>query len=176
MAESSFRIIGIRLYDTKWHTVNKILKSGWFPFGNYPEPTDDVPYRLPNRSETVASLYDLHKNSPHIEVCCLVGMNGAGKSTLLDVLYRLINNYSVKVLGSKMDNKHGRHLRYADGLNADLYYELDNSLYKISCREKEVTFYEQDNNGYFSKRFSLEISLNLIISFIPLATTTVCIP
>lgn len=152
MAESSFRIIGIRLYDTKWHTVNKILKSGWFPFGNYPEPTDDVPYRLPNRSETVASLYDLHKNSPHIEVCCLVGMNGAGKSTLLDVLYRLINNYSVKVLGAKMDNKHGRHLRYADGLNADLYYELDNSLYKISCREKEVTFYEQDNNGYFIKQ------------------------
>lgn len=152
MAESSFRIIGIRLYDTKWHTVNKILKSGWFPFGNYSEPMDIVPYKLPRRSDTMRDLYDLHKNSPHIEVSCLVGMNGAGKSTLLDILYRLINNYSVTVLGSKMDNKHGRHLRYADGLNADLYYELDQRLCKISCRDKEVSFYELDDNGYFFKQ------------------------
>lgn len=152
MEKSSFKIIGIRLYDTKWHTVNKILKSGWFPFGNYPEPIDDVPYKLSERSKTVASLYDLYENSPHIEVSCLVGMNGAGKSTLLDILYRLINNYSVTVLGPKMDNKHGRHLRYADGLNADLYYELDYQLYKISCRDKEVSFYELDEKGYFLKQ------------------------
>lgn len=152
MSDSSFRIIGIRLFDTKWHTVNKILKEGWYPFGNYPEPEDGAPYRLPERSETVVSLYDLYKSSPHIEVSCLVGMNGAGKSTLLDVLYRLINNYSVKVLGPKTDNKHGRHLSYAEGLNADLYYELDKKLYEISCRDKEVSFFEQGDNDCFIKQ------------------------
>ena len=54
---------------------------------------------------------ELYDKIPHIEISCLVGMNGSGKSTLLDILYRLINNYSVTVLGGKMDNKHGRHLR-----------------------------------------------------------------
>lgn len=143
------RIIGIKLYNTKWHTINKILKAGWFPFGDFPEPEEGKPYYLPQRSEIVAKLYDLHENNPHIEVSCLVGMNGAGKSTLLDILYRLINNYAVKVLGSKKDNQHGRYLRYADGLKADLYYELDGCLYKISCKDRKVRFYEQEPNGYF---------------------------
>ena len=143
------RIIGIQLYDTKWHTVNKILKSGWYPFGDYPAPKDDEPYFLPKRSEILEGLYDLHKDNPHIEVSCLVGMNGSGKSTLLDILYRLINNYAVTVLGDKMDNKHGRHLRYADGLNADLYYELEGKLYKIRCQGEQVDLLEQNANGLF---------------------------
>lgn len=143
------RIIGIKLYNTKWHTINKILKAGWFPFGDFPEPEDDNPYILPERTETVRCLYDLHENNPHIEVSCLVGMNGAGKSTLLDILYRLINNYAVTVLGSKRDNQHGRYLRYADGLRADLYYELEEHLYKISCDDKVVRFFEQDDEGCF---------------------------
>ena len=143
------RIIGIKLYDTKWHTINKILKPGWFPFGDYPEPEEDKPYILPNRTETVVRLYDLYENNPHIEVSCLVGMNGAGKSTLLDILYRLINNYAVEVLGSKKDNQHGRYLKYADGLKAELYYELEGCLYKISCHDAEVRFFEQNNDKYF---------------------------
>jgi len=110
---SEFRIIGIKLYKTRWRSVNKVLKGGWYPFGNYLEPHEDEPYFLPVRSSTVERLYDLYDNTTHIEVSCLVGMNGAGKSTLLDVFYRIINNYAVTVLGGKMDNKHGRHLRYA---------------------------------------------------------------
>ena len=145
------RIIGIRIYETKWHTINKVLKPDWYPFGNFTEPADNVVYHLPQRSETVESLYDLYDNNPHIEVSCLVGMNGSGKSTLLDILYRIINNFSVTVLGSKMDNQHGRHLRYADGLNADLYYELEGDLYKISCRDKKVKYFKQNDNGLFDE-------------------------
>ena len=146
------RIIGIRIYETKWHTINKVLKPDWYPFGNFTEPVDNVVYHLPQRSETVESLYDLYDNNPHIEVSCLVGMNGSGKSTLLDILYRIINNFSVTVLGSKMDNQHGRHLRFADGLNADLYYELEGALYKISCRDKEVKYFKQNDNGLFGEK------------------------
>lgn len=154
--DRSFRIIGVRLFDTKWHTVNKIMKAGWYPFGNYPEPMADEPYKLPERSKVVEYLYDLYDNNPHIEISCLIGMNGAGKSTLLDILYRLINNISVTVLGGKMDNKHGRHLRYAYGLNADLYYELREKLYKVKCRDKETSLYEQDDQGLFTNKISNE--------------------
>ncbi len=150
----NFRIIGVRLFDTLWHTVNKNLNAGWYPFGNYLEPKEEEPYSLPKRSEIVEELYDLYDKIPHIEISCLVGMNGAGKSTLLDILYRLINNYSVMILGGKMDNKHGRHLRYAEGLNADLYYELGGKLYKVKCRGKETDLYEQDDQGFFANKVS----------------------
>jgi len=150
----SFRIIGVMLHETQWRIVNKNLKAGWYPFGNYSEPKEDEPYTLPIRSEIVERLYDLYDKNPHIEISCLVGMNGAGKSTLLDILYRLINNYSVTVLGGKMDNKHGRHLRYADGLNADLYYELGGKLYKVKCRGNETYLYEQDKQGLFTNKLS----------------------
>lgn len=149
---SEFRIIGIKLYKTRWRSVNKVLKGGWYPFGNYMEPQEDEPYFLPVRSCTVERLYDLYDNTTHIEVSCLVGMNGAGKSTLLDVFYRIINNYAVTVLGGKMDNKHGRHLRYAEGLNADLYYELENKVFRIKCRDQEVELYEQDKCGFLQKQ------------------------
>lgn len=146
------RIIGIRLFETKWHTINKVLKPGWYPFGCYDEPQEGTAYCLPHRSETVATLYDLNDKNPHIEVSCLVGKNGSGKSTLLDILYRIINNYSVTVLGEKMDNAHGRHLQYADGLNADLYYELESNLYKICCRDKDVHLFVQDENAVFESK------------------------
>lgn len=154
------KIIGIRVFETRWHTINKILKPGWYPLGYYEEPMDGSEYHLTNRSETVATLYDLYDNNPHIEVSCLVGMNGSGKSTLLDILYRIINNYSVTVLGSKMDNKHGRHLRYADGLNADLYYELEDILYKISCRDKDMTLFVQNEKGIFEEKDIIKGDLN----------------
>ena len=93
------RIIGIYLRDSRWNSVNKILKPGWYLFGNYPDPMDNVLFDLPKRTIIEKNLYDLYPNNPHIEVCCLVGMNGSGKSTLLDIMYRLINNFSVKVLG-----------------------------------------------------------------------------
>ena len=149
-----FRIIGVRLFETQWHTINKNMKAGWYPLGNYPEPKEEEPYELPKRSEIVEDLYDLYDKNPHIEISCLVGMNGAGKSTLLDILYRLINNYSVTVLGGKMDNKHGRHLRYAEGLNADLYFELGRKLYKVKCRGDETGLYEQNNQGFFLEEIS----------------------
>lgn len=139
----NMRIIGIYLRESKWHSVNKILKSGWYPFGNYLEPKDNVQFILPKRSPVERNLYDLYPNNPHIEVSCLVGMNGSGKSTLLDIMYRLINNFSVKVLGTRTDNKHGRHLKYASGVNADLFYELDDVIYKIECKGDEVYLYHK---------------------------------
>lgn len=142
------RIIGIYLRESNWYSVNKILKSGWYPFGNYPEPNDNLPYALPKRTSVERDLYDLYPNNPHIEVSCLVGMNGSGKSTLLDIMYRIINNFSVKVLGNRMDNKHGRHLKYAHGVNADLYYEIDDVIYKIECKGDEVRLYHKEEKVF----------------------------
>lgn len=142
------RIIGIYLRENRWRSINKILKPGWYPFGTFPEPKNNHPYALPERTHIEKHLYDLFPYNPHIEVSCLVGMNGSGKSTLLDIMYSLINNFSVKVLGSRMENKRGRHLKYAQGVNADLFYELDDLIYKIECIDDKVNLYKNENEGF----------------------------
>lgn len=62
------RIIGIKLFDTRWHTVNKTLKTGWYPFGHYPEPKEEQPYSLPTRTSIEEKLYDLYDNNPHMQL------------------------------------------------------------------------------------------------------------
>ena len=158
------RIIGIRLFETEWYSVNKILKPGWYPFGNYPEPEQGKVYILPERTPIEKRIYDLYENNPHIEVSCLVGMNGSGKSTLLDILYRLINNFAFVILGER-DKTERKNLSYANGLMADLYYELDESVFKLVCRDSEVGFFHLDNNGLFVEHKMLDRDLSLFHSF-----------
>lgn len=144
------RIIGLYIYDSPFKSVNKVLKKGWYPFGAYNEPVEGAKYDLPKRSDTVASLYDLHK-TPHIEVSCIVGKNGCGKSTLLEVLYRVINNFALWVLNDKAQNNHGRHLNTAKGVCADLYYEQGDKLHKIVCKDTDIKFFLENADHFFEE-------------------------
>ena len=139
------RIIGLYIYDSPFKSVNKVLKNGWYPFGAYQELIEGAKFDLPKRSQTVANLYDLHK-TPHIEVSCIVGKNGCGKSTLLEVLYRVINNFALWVLGDKAKNNHGRHLNAAKGVYADLYYEQGDKVHKITCKDTVIIFFVENAN------------------------------
>ena len=86
---------------------------------------------------------------PEITVNCIVGKNGAGKSTLLDIIYRMINNLSVRMLGKKGMQSTGRHLTYAKGVKADLYFICEGTQYKLSCRDWQTTLYKSTNGNTF---------------------------
>lgn len=168
------RIIGIMLFETEWHSINKVLKAGWFPFGDYPEPKEGEAYILPQRHPIEKGIYDLNKNNPHIEVNCLVGMNGAGKSTLLDILYRVINNFSFVVLFGNSKPEEAT-IRYADGVKADLYYELDDTVYKIVCRDDAVQFFHLNHQGFFVERDKVRGDLTAMNSFFYTICTNFCL-
>ena len=70
---------------------------------------------------------------PTVSVSALVGMNGDGKSTLVELMMRLINNCAISYdLRVSKDN-----LRRVEGTKAELYYLIDNSVYRMAEGEKD---------------------------------------
>ena len=135
------QLIGINILKEQ-PSVSKLLKARWYPFGNYPEPKDNVGVVLPERNRSHSIIYQ-YEGLPIVSVNCIVGKNGAGKSTLLDVMYRIINNFTCTVLGKdRIDNQHGRKLEYARGVYAELFYVIAGTQYCIRCEDKNVNFFK----------------------------------
>jgi len=124
------RIIGIKI-NKALPMVRKTLREGqWYPIGNFKEPSlGNGILRQRREPDTITDLYRLYADQPSVNVSCIVGKNGSGKSSLLDIMYRIINNLSFALMKKKSDN--GRHLSFAYGLDADLYYEVDDKIGQV---------------------------------------------
>ena len=121
-------------------SIQKVLKPGWYPFGNYPEPQNGIGV-LRTSAEIMGDGIYQYDGLPEISVNCIVGKNGAGKSTLLDIMYRIINNFTCTVLGKeRIDNQHGRKLEYAYGVNAELFFEIEGKQCCIQCNDTKVNY------------------------------------
>lgn len=137
------RLIGIKLGECD-HLVRKILKDNtWYPFGDYFEPTEanGWEWRSPEQKQQEEACKQMYKSVVEgedlndrldITVNCIVGKNGSGKSSLLDIFYRIINNFSWKLIDQmwyentpKNNPQRGHHLCEAEGLDATLFYETD---------------------------------------------------
>lgn len=107
--------------------VAENLRAGWYPFGNYKEPGSNGYVELTEsdeklRKEVNSKLYHLEgDNTPEINVCCIAGRNGSGKSSLLDLMFRILNNLSFKLLIERDVTA----IEWANGVNADLHFETD---------------------------------------------------
>jgi hypothetical protein len=146
------RIIGLdlRMMD---RTVGKTLQPGWYPFGDYSEPKDGY-VNLSPLSKRTLGLYRTKTTLPNINVSCIVGRNGSGKSSLLDIMYRILNNLSYKLISEK-ETPIKPELQYAYGVHADLYYERDGQLNVITCDEEQMTFCREIRKGVMK---SIQIS------------------
>lgn len=138
------RILGINIRKMD-SMIQKNLLEGWFPLGDYPAPTDNGyvlldPETEEKRNKANELLYGISNNNiqrTSISVCCIAGKNGSGKSTLLDVLFRIINNLAYTFLADTNETP----IVYANGVNADLHFEMDGTLGYISCKNEETKAY-----------------------------------
>ena len=139
------KIIGIKILKGA-RVVIKNLQPGWYPFGRYEEPRFEMPYLIPNWEDKIKHVYQRYPSLPEISVSCIVGKNGAGKSTLIEILLRLINNFAFYLLDGKADDTDDfftgsvRHMSYARGLFASLYFEADGNLGVIKCDDLELSY------------------------------------
>ena len=102
------QLLGLYLNDMP-KAVSKILHKGWYPFGAYKRPLASKLVVVDDEMRKAHRVY-LQEGLPQISVNCIVGMNGAGKSSLLDIIYRIINNFSVRMLGNRKLETKGREL------------------------------------------------------------------
>ncbi len=133
------RLLGLKI-EKMDPSIQKVLKPGWYPFGNYPEPKADGYLKIDHISREEKLLYRLRNNQPEVSVSCIVGMNGSGKSTLLDIIYRILNNLAVKQCAT-IPQLIGTDVEYSYGVYADLYCECDKYVNLIRCRNDILECY-----------------------------------
>lgn len=133
------RLLGLKI-EKMDPSIQKVLKPGWYPFGDYPEPKADGYLHVEPISRTERSLYRLKHDQPEVSVSCIVGMNGSGKSTIIEIIYRILNNLVVKEC-NRMPNLIETDMELAYGVYADLYCECDNYVNLIRCRDAKVECY-----------------------------------
>ena len=148
------QLLGLYLNDMP-KAVSKVLHKGWYPFGAYKRPLASKLVIMDDVMRNAHRVYQ-QEGLPQISVNCIIGMNGAGKSSLLDIIYRIINNFSVRMLGNRKLETKGRELSYAHGVDADLYYICEGKQYRISCRKTRLYWFVQNENRKSFKHVSIK--------------------
>ena len=136
------RILGIKIRQMD-SMIKKNLHTGWYPFGDYSEPSDGAYVPLDEkeeerRNEISKLLYPiLGEKSPKVTISCIAGKNGSGKSSLLDILFRIINNVAYRYL---IEND-AANVEYAFGVYADMHFEINGILGCVTCANEETKVY-----------------------------------
>lgn len=127
-----FSIICLHVLDGCHEDFRKILKEDEFYFFSNK-------YLLLNGTVQLNKEYSLDDDffGHNILIHAVVGKNGSGKSSLFELMYRIVNNLSY-VATEGVYRATAERLYYIRGIRAELYYEMDDSLYCISCIDDKI--------------------------------------
>ncbi len=130
--DNTFGLIAVRVLTGCKRRFRKNLEEGRFYFfsNRYTNNGNDI---IENAISHLSSDFF----GENITVHAVCGENGSGKSSLFELVYRIINNLSCLL---ECQNYRGKaeHLMFAEGLRAELYYELNNSVYAIKCYDWDM--------------------------------------
>lgn len=101
--------------------------------------------------------------TPTVSVSAIVGKNGDGKSSLVELILRIINNFGY-ACGFIEDQES---LAFVNGVEARLFYEVDEQLYFISCSNNEVkaSFLDVSRNKRELKRHQEQLFYTVVANY-----------
>ena len=143
------RLIGIQIFDNTLPEIRKSLYNVWYPFLKCKHAPNTDGSDFPEVDEDAvcpSDFFRIDERLPEVNVSVVVGKNGTGKSSLLDILFRLINNLAYTVL-NRVDVKKSASLKYADGMHARLYFEVDGSTGYIESDWGTTLYYGKKADG-----------------------------
>lgn len=160
-----FNIIGLQplrpsladeapVYANKAQAIQKALweKNSWHMFYHgYSIAEDLSTIEITKEALRDFSLYD--SGELKVSVCAIVGKNGSGKSSTVDLLIRMINNLSAALLGEKFNFAAAEHLHYIDHVYARLAFRIDNTIYILEERGRQVKLYKYKRNIKSGNKF-----------------------
>lgn len=153
------QLIGIYIDDAT-SSIRKSLKENWYPFysiaeidnslfKSYDENTIAAKLKtsIKKNKEFTNQLYKLDNNPKlTINLDCIVGKNGSGKSTLLDIVYRVFNNFGVKIKQIKPELNQDYRPLWAAGVKSRLYFESNDLICCIKTNGDINNFYDYEED------------------------------
>lgn len=137
---SDFKIIAVRVLPNCAQYIRKCLVENRFYYLNndyrIPEDGTMITRRSGNISPLPAKFFSLSEKQSkgvRLNFSAIVGMNGDGKSSLVEIIIRILNNASIIHEIGEPDT-----LLWVRGVNAELYYHLDGSFYRLISTDDDV--------------------------------------
>lgn len=149
---STFNFIAVRVLEGCQPHIRKILKENttYFLRNEYVFDESEQWVRRADGCRAVpADFYSCGKtgNGLQINISAIVGQNGDGKSSMVELALRVLNNFAYSC---------GYFLFHEDlapvkGVWAVLYYSIDGKVFAIECKEDEIGFYRENEDGMKEK-------------------------
>lgn len=136
-SKSVLRIIAVKPSKKCRSRYSKILSDHFYIFyDDYEEYRGKLVRKKEDTLKKVKVPENFYstKNNVAVSISAIIGKNGDGKSSILELIMRILNNFAYVTGFTENQNS----LKKINGLEAELYYELNNSLYCIISEEDKI--------------------------------------
>lgn len=136
-SKSILRVIAVKPYRNCRSRYSKILSDRLYIFYDDYEEKRGKLVRKDGEALTkvkVPENFYPTKNNVAVSISAIIGKNGDGKSTIVELIMRLLNNFAYASGFTESQNS----LKKIDKLEAELYYELNDSLYCIISKGDKI--------------------------------------
>lgn len=141
-----FALIAVKVGKDCYPNIKKVLNPDWYLFNTLYKVNKKEDKLILNKQYP----FILNDNQPretnfcdefwgeNIFIQAIVGKNGSGKSSILEIIFRMVNNLSVKLLKNIRPDNISEELHMVRGIDAELYFIIHDKLCCLKCKNEEV--------------------------------------